>query len=271
MKKLLTLTLGLFLILGLSNCTRIDAGHVGLKINMAGSDKGVSNVTEVTGWVFYLPWATQIEEFPIYTQTVDYDPFTITTKDAAPFTVDPTLNYSPNPALVTQIYTQYRKPLSQIETSIIRNIVYDAYRLTANKFTSDSVMSNRGRFEEEAEKYLLNALGSDGFKYERITSNLTPPESLQEMINSKNKAVQEALKATNEVRTAEARARIAVAQAQGKADAQRIEADGINYYNLKVQQSLTPLLVEKMRIEAWDGHYPTTMLGGNVSTLFNMK
>jgi regulator of protease activity HflC (stomatin/prohibitin superfamily) len=254
-----------------SNCTRIDAGHVGLKINMAGSDKGVSNVTEVTGWVFYLPWATQIEEFPIYTQTVDYDPFIITTKDAAPFTVDPTLNYSPNSSQVTQIYTQYRKPLAQIEASIIRNIVYDAYRLTANKFTSDSVMSNRGKFEEEAEKYLLNALAADGFKYDRITSNLTPPESLQEMINSKNKAVQEALKAANEVKTAEARAKIQVAQAQGEADAKKIEADGINYYNLKVQQSLTPLLVEKMRIEQWDGKYPTTMLGTNTNALFNLK
>ena len=90
-------------------------------------------------------------------------------------------------------------------------------------------------------------------------------------INAKNKAVQEALKASNEVKTAEANARIAVAKAQGIADAKKIEADGIYYYNQKVQQSLTPLLVEKMRIEKWDGRYPATMLGGSTNTLFNLK
>jgi regulator of protease activity HflC (stomatin/prohibitin superfamily) len=269
MKKLLLAFIAIIL-LTTASCTRIDAGHVGLKINMAGSDKGVSNVTEVTGWVFYLPWATNVEEFPVFTQTVDYDAFVITTKDAAQFIVDPTLNYTPNSSLVPQIYTQYRKPLKQIESTIMRNIVYDAYRLTANKFTSDSIMGNRGKFEEEAEKYLNEALSKDGFKYERITSNLTPPESLQEMINAKNKAVQEALKATNEVKTAEANAKIAVAKAQGTADAKKIEADGIYYYNQKVQQSLTPLLIEKMRIEKWDGEYPNYMLG-NSSTLLNIK
>lgn len=269
MKKLLILTLALSTIL-LTNCTRIDAGHVGLKINMAGSDKGVSNVTEVTGWVFYMPTATRIEEFPIFTQTADYDPFVVTTKDAAQFTVDPTLNYTPIADLVPTIYVQYRKPLGQIEATILRNIVYDAYRLTANRFSSDSIMSNRGKFEDEAEKYLTTALLNDGFKFERITSNLTPPQSLQDMINGKNKAVQEALKAINEVKTAEAQAKIAVAKAQGLADSKRIEADGIYYYNQKVQQSLTPLLVEKMRIEKWDGSYPTTMLG-SANALINLK
>jgi len=269
MKKLLSIAvLSLFI---LSSCTRIDAGHVGLKINMAGSERGVSGVTEVTGWVFYAPWATQIVEFPTFTQTADYDAFVITTKDAAQFTVDPTLNYSPVTESVPTVYQQYRKPLKDIQATIIRNIVYDAYRLTANSFTSDSIMSNRGRFEDAAEKYLLTALQKDGFKFERITSNLTPPPSLQEMINSKNKAVQEALKATNEVKTAEAQAKIAVAKAQGLADSKRIEADGIYYYNQKVQQSLTPLLVEKMRIEKWSGEYPTTMLSSGSNTLFNLK
>lgn len=52
--------LAVFLALGvglmsLSSCERIDAGHVGLKVNYYGSNKGVSDVTEVTGWQFYWP------------------------------------------------------------------------------------------------------------------------------------------------------------------------------------------------------------------------
>ncbi len=39
------------LALSLASCTRIGPGHVGIEVNMAGSDKGVSDFPAVTGWV----------------------------------------------------------------------------------------------------------------------------------------------------------------------------------------------------------------------------
>lgn len=126
----------------------IDAGNVGIKINLYGSDRGVDNITIVTGRVWYNTWTTKIVEFPTYTQSVDYDPFVVTTKDAAEFKVDPKLNYHVNPAMVPQIYRQYRKPLPEIEQQFMRNTIYDAYRIVANSFSSDFVMSNREKFED---------------------------------------------------------------------------------------------------------------------------
>jgi len=93
----------------LSSCTRIDQGHVGLKIDLAGTDKA-QGVTEVSGWVFYTPGFTVVEEFPVFTQTADYEEFIVTTKDAAQFHVDPTLNYSVLKEKVPHVYQQYRKP-----------------------------------------------------------------------------------------------------------------------------------------------------------------
>ena len=49
-------------------CERIDAGHVGVKVNLYGDGKGVDDVTEVTGWVFYNPISTKIVEFPTFMQ-----------------------------------------------------------------------------------------------------------------------------------------------------------------------------------------------------------
>jgi hypothetical protein len=60
------------LIFGLTGCERIDAGHVGVKVNMYGDGKGVNDVTEVTGWVFYNPISTKIIEFPTYVQHKEY-------------------------------------------------------------------------------------------------------------------------------------------------------------------------------------------------------
>ncbi len=60
---------GLFLMVFLfKSCERIDAGHVGVKVNLYGDNKGVSDVTEVTGMVFYNPITHSIYEFPTFIQ-----------------------------------------------------------------------------------------------------------------------------------------------------------------------------------------------------------
>jgi len=44
--------------------TRIEAGHVGVEINLAGNQRGASEIPIRTGWVVYSPLKTQIFEFP---------------------------------------------------------------------------------------------------------------------------------------------------------------------------------------------------------------
>jgi hypothetical protein len=46
---------------------RIDAGHVGIRVNQFGDDKGVDDVVVVTGTVFYNPFTASIFEFLLYT------------------------------------------------------------------------------------------------------------------------------------------------------------------------------------------------------------
>ena len=76
--------------------------------------------------------------------------------------------------------------------------------------------------------------------------------------------VQAALKAENEVKTAEANAKIAIAKAQGEAEALKIQADGEAYYNRTVAASITDLLVKQDAIEKWDGKMPVYTGGGAV-------
>ena len=60
---------GLFAFVG---CERIDAGHVGVKVNLYGDGKGVDDVTEVTGIVFFNPLSTKIVEFPTFMRHKEY-------------------------------------------------------------------------------------------------------------------------------------------------------------------------------------------------------
>ncbi|MXV52249.1 hypothetical protein GS399_14825 [Pedobacter sp. HMF7647] len=234
----------------------IDAGNVGIKINLYGSDRGVDNITIVTGRVWYNTWTTKIIEFPTFTQSVDYEPFVVTTRDAAEFQVDPKLNYHINSAMVPQIYRQYRKSLSEIEQQFMRNTIYDAYRIVANSFTSDSVMSNREKFEDKIQVLLTKNLGKDGFVYDQLTSAISPPASLRRMIDEKNASIQARLKAENEAKQAIAEATVSKAKAEGEAAALLVRARAEAEANRLRQQSLTPLLVQQLVIEKWDGKLP---------------
>ena len=157
--------------------------------------------------------------------------------------------------------------MANLEDGYIRTCIYEAYRTCANRYTSDSLMANRANFEADVRTRLEKSLMSEGFYVEEFTSAITPPKSLSEMIDSKNRAVQSALKAENEVKEAQANAKIAIAKAQGAAEARRIAADAEAYANAKIAASITPTLVQKMWVEKWDGATPTTVAGNSGMTM----
>ena len=249
----------------------IDAGNVGIRINLYGTDKGVDNITLVTGRVWYNAWTTKIIEFPTFTQSVDYDSFVITTKDAAEFKVDPKLNYHINPDKVPQIYRQYRRPLGEIQQGFMKNTIYDAYRIVANSFSSDSVMSNREAFEDRVQNVLTKTLGKDGFIYDQLTSAITPPPSLRQMIDEKNTSIQARLKAENMAKQAEAEAKVIIARAEGQAKATLIKARAEAEANQLRQKTLTPLLIQQEWVSKWNGVLPTTNAGGSTSLMLGIK
>ena len=153
----------------------------------------------------------------------------------------------------------------------MRTCVYDAYRITANRYTSDELMANRAKFENEVRILLDSTLTKEGFLVSEFTSQITPPESLRRMIDEKNIATQAALKAENEVKKAEADAKIEVAKAEGKAKVQKIKADAEAYYNRTIAASLSNLIIQEDWIEKWDGKLPQVQGGDNMMTVINFK
>jgi len=257
-----------------SSCERIDAGHVGIKVNMYGDTKGVDDVTEVTGWVFYNPFASKIVEFPIFMQHKEYtgeESFVINSKDGSEFHVSPLINYSVQREKVPYIYSKYRISLDQIQSGFLKTAVYDAFRLTANSYTAEELISNREKFEIKVRAQLDSSLLHEGFVISQMTSNLVYPETFKNAIEAKNNAVQQSLTAENQVKTAEAQAKIKIAQAEGEAQAMLTAAKAEAEANRLKQQTLTPLLLQQMWIEKWDGKLPQTQLGSNQNLMYQVK
>ena len=261
MTKLVTGSiLGLFLMVFLfKSCERIDAGHVGVKVNQYGDNKGVDDVVAVTGMVFFNPFTTAIYEFPTYIQHKEYkgeNSFVVNSKDGSEFNVSPIMNYSVQREKVPAIFSKYRRPLEDIEEGFLKTAVYDAFRLATNKYTADELISNRAVFEVEVRRLLDGQLLKEGFIINQFTSNLIYPETFKKSIEAKNNAVQAALRAENEVKTAEAQAKIKVATAEGNAQAMLTSAKAEAESNRMKQVTLTPLLLQLEYINKWDGKLP---------------
>ncbi|MEQ1733774.1 MAG: SPFH domain-containing protein [Bacteroidia bacterium] len=252
MKNILIATaLGLTLI---TSCTRIDAGHEGILIKQYGSDKGVQDVSLVTGMVWYNPWTEDVEQYATFIQTIDYDAFNVNAKDGSEFIVDPTLSYNIVGGNSPKIFSKYRKDLEEVSKTTILNYVKDAFRLQMNKYTTDEIVSNREKFETDVQKTLADVLDKEGFKLEQLTSGLQYPQTIVDAVNSKNKAVQDAMKVENELRVTEAQAKKLIVQAEAEKRANELK-----------QASLTPMLIQQQFIDKWDGHTP---LYGNSPVLF---
>jgi len=241
------------------SCERIDAGHVGVKVNLYGDNKGVSDVTEVTGMVFYNPITHNIYEFPTFIQHKEYtgeNAFIVNSKDGSEFHVSPIINYSVQREKVPAIFAKYRRSLDQIEEGFLKTSVFDAFRLATNKYTADELIGNRQQFEIEVRKILEGQLLKEGFVVNQFTSNLLYPETFKKAIEAKNNAVQGALMAENKVKQAEAEAKIKVATAEGNAQAMLTSAKAEAEANSLKQKTITPMLLQLEFINKWDGKLP---------------
>lgn len=251
MKKMLIVALMAML---MWNCSRIDAGHEGMKVNLYGSERGIDDVNLVTGWIWYNPFTTKVYEYPTFVQTVDYEPFSINAKDGSEFIVDPTISLKVVDGNSPVIFKKYRRSLDEIIRQTLYNYVKDAFRVELNSFTTDEIVSNRAMFEENLEKSLRETLSREGFQLEQLTSGLKYPESIVLAVNNKNKAIQEAMTAENQLKVAQAEAAKLIASAEGEKKANELK-----------MQSLTPLLLQQQMIAKWDGKLPVY---GTIPTLF---
>jgi regulator of protease activity HflC (stomatin/prohibitin superfamily) len=277
-KLLIGVSVLVLLIFGFTGCERIDAGHVGVKVNLYGDGKGVDDVTEVTGWVLYNPISTKIIEFPTYVQHKEYkkteemdESFVVNSKDGSEFHCSPMVNYAVKREKVPFIFGKYRVELDRIEEGFLKTSIFDAFRVVANSYTADALISNRQEFEIKVRQVLEKQLSPEGFVLQQFTSNLVYPETFKKAIEAKNNAVQSALMAENQVKTAEAQARIKIATAEGNAQALLTNARAEAESNKLRQQTLTPLLLQQMWIERWKGNVPSTVLGSNQNLMFGLN
>ena len=255
MKKILFILLTL---ITLSSCTTVDTAEIGIKYYKWSADDNLKGGVHgtVKGFVLFNPITQSVFKYPIELQRLEYEPFTINAKGGSEFTMTPNIAYNINPEKAIDIFIKYRKPVRDLESGFIKTCIFEAYRIVANRYTPDELMSNLEQFYADVRTHLDQSMGSEGFIVNEFTTKLDPPESLRQSIIAKEQAVQKSLQLQNEIEQTKAEAEKKIAEARGKAEALKIEADGEAYYNRTVAASLNETLVKQYALEKWNGILP---------------
>lgn len=267
----------------ITRVTRIEAGHVGVEINLAGSQRGASEIPVRTGWVVYSPLRTQIIEFPTYVQTVKWtkdvseghpinEEMGFNSKEGMEIYVDVSLSYAIDPLKVPDFYVKYRVSDLEIFThGILRDIVRNSLNEVASTFTVEDIYGERKTdFLRKVQSMIEQKVTPVGVSVQQFGFIGAPrvPQVIAAAITAKAQAIQQAERARNELATTQAEAAKKIAEAEGEAKSLVTRAQGEADANRIRQNSLTPQLLELRRIEnnraqidKWNGQLPSVQTG----------
>lgn len=274
-------------VVGCACTTRIDAGHVGIRVKLAGSDRGVQNMPVVTGWVFYNPLTEQIVMFPTSVQNVVWtatphegraidESITFSSNEGVNINADIGLSFHIEPALAPQLYARFRQnDMIALADGYVRNAVREAFNDVASRLPVQEIYgAGKSKMLNDVSAKCRDQLGKDGFVIDQLTINgaLRLPQNVADAINRAMEATQNAIQSENRVRQVRAEAEQAITQAHGAAEATRQkaqgEADAIVIRarsdakaNEIIRLSTTPAVLQYRAIDHWDGKLPTYSSG----------
>lgn len=248
---------------------RIDAGHKGIVVNLSGSERGVSSYQYKTGWVVYNTWFTQVLEFPTFQQHIEYDDQVVITKGGFSATIKPSFNYSLRPDAIGDMFENLRLGVKEIEQGWLKNAIIGAVNDVSNTWEVDSIFGHRQAFEASIVVECNKRL-EKWFNVSQLRTNITPPEALQEAIIAKTKSIQQAEASEQQALAAIADGKRKIAVARADSAETIINAKAAALAMKLKQQELTPLYVDYVKANAWDGKLPSTMTSGS-GTFLNIK
>jgi len=287
---------GVFYI-GCNTTARVDAGHVGIRVKLAGSDRGVQDMPVVTGWVVYNPLTEQLVLFPTSVQNVVWtqsthegkafdESITFSSSEGVNINADIGLSFHIEAGLAPKLYGRFRlNDLEKLSDGYMRNTVREAFNDSASKLpVQDIYGAGKSKMLADVTQKCRDVFGKDGIIIDQLTINgtLRLPQNVADAINRAMEATQKALESKNRVAQVEAEATQAITQAHGAAEAARQKAQGDGdalliraraeaQANEIIRLSTTPTVLQYRALEHWDGKLPNYNAGALPMLTFDLS
>jgi len=295
--------IGWILLTSVVRITRINAGYVGVEVNLAGSQRGAQDIPVRTGWVFYSPLKTQVIEFPTFVQTVKWtadvheghplnEELVFNSKEGQEVRADVSLSYAIDPVRVPEFCVKYRTDdLDRFTHGMLKDIVRNALNEVASTYTLEDIYGeNKARFLHEARERIQAQVESVGVGIQQFGFIGKPrfTAAIEQAITQKTQAITEAERARNQlavtqaemakqVAEAEGEARSQVERARGEATSTIERARGEAEANRLSQASITPQWLEWRRlenqralVEKWNGDLPKMIVSDKAGMIMQL-
>lgn len=264
----------MLLIFGISSCSRVPAGEVGVKYNKFGGDKGIQ-IQELQPGYYFVPPNWDLYTFPTFTQTRVWcnedskgdESISFGTSEGLTVNACIGLTYHVDPSHVTKLFQTYRKGIDEITDIYLRNMVRDALVRQASAVGVESVYGvGKAKLLDAVQAEVSAEVAPIGIVIEKAywTGTLNLPKTVVDSINRKIQATQMAEQRKNEIAQAQAEAQKVEAEATGRANAKlteaQAEAKAIQLRGDALRNN--PGVAELNAIEKWDGHLPQYQLSG---------
>ena len=228
-----------------SSMISIDTGKVGV-VTRYGKVTG-RELNEGLG--FIAPWGVNsVTEYTIKTQRVNANA-AAATKDLQDVNATIVLTYALNRGKVSEVHQKVGPTFQSVE---IDPQVQEAFKAVSAQYTAQELITRRPEVKEAVLKNIQNRVEKNG-RYDIKDIAITNFQFSQEFntaIEAVQVANQRVAQAQQELAQAKVEADKKIAEAQGQAEAQRLQ-----------QQTLTPEYLQMKAIEKWDGKLPTTNAG----------
>lgn len=292
----------------LSGCEYVNPGHVGIKVNMLGTKKGVEQ-EELGVGRYWIGMNERLYTFPTFTQnyvwTKTQDPkspkdeaLTFQSVEGLSVMADVGISYSLDPNKVGDIFQKYRKGVDEITGVYLRNMVRDSLVKLSSTMTIEEIYGRgKAKLIEDVTQSVSDSVKDIGIKIEKVywIGKLTLPKTVVKSINAKIEATQKAQQRQNEVEQTIAEADKAREEAKGKADAlleaARATAEATKMkgdaqaYAIRVKGEAeaksirakakalgsNEYIIELTQAESWDGKLPSTMMGEGAMPILDAR
>ncbi|MDB4917308.1 MAG: band 7 protein [Gemmatimonadetes bacterium] len=250
-----------------STFTYVNPGYVGIVIHRAGG--GVDPVPLGPGIHARMPFATGIEEYPIFLKTLILakssnegsgfnDEINVNSVEGQPLALDVSLSFQLDPAQTPKLYTMFRTDINQITHGFVKQAIRQALQeIVGTEPVADVIGPKKAEATSRVYALVSKRLQPMGFDVKQFTINeLRAPPAVMEAINQKNVMQQQALTAQNELQKNTFNAQGDSIKAAGRAKAITAEAEAQAHANELLAKSITPTLVQYEITKKWDGKLP---------------
>jgi regulator of protease activity HflC (stomatin/prohibitin superfamily) len=246
----------LALVVGLNSCQTVPAGYVGVVTKFGKVLSGTH--PDAPGLVFKLPFIENIEQVSVQPQNHQFQQVQAASKEYQTVYVDGGVTYHLNADHASEVFTE--GGVAAIVAKVFNPAFQSVLKEVVPNYPVADILGHRSDISDQVKQRLAALAAPYGITVDNVfLTNLDFSPQYDKAIEAKQVAAQKLAQAVIDAQTAKT-------AAEGTANAEVVTATADAKANQLRQKGLTPLLINYLLAQRWNGQTPQAT--GNAATIF---